>query len=69
MKLKELEEKLKDGGVLVKTFYTRKIERHLIYVGVEERVTEKQWEEVLHKCINFTNDFSGITRHYYKLKK
>lgn len=69
MKLQELEKMLLDGGVIVVTFYTRKITRHIDYKHQQNQITDKQFDKFRAKLVNFKNDFSGITQHFYKLKQ
>ena len=68
MTSKEIDEKIKNGESLKVTFYIRSIN----YQIGDNRISESQYlkaKERFNGQLMFTNDFGGITKHYYTLFK
>jgi len=65
----KLKESLKSGAIICVCFYTKHVSRNLNLNGDLFKISQQQFEKIYPKLENYKNDFSGLTKHYYRLKR
>ena len=65
IKYDEILEKLKKETPIIVTFCTRSTIKSIDGI----RITNKQFDKILPLIEIYKNDFGGVSKHYYRLKK